>query len=281
MPFSEVLMRKNIIILLFLCANILSCISTSYYKTGNELPPLTSDEEVTIFTSSKPVKKYEIIGLLRIRGSREDKRIEKAKELAKAKGGNGIIAREIGIVTEPGTEKVIEKIGTSTYETQEFIVIKLEGERFVVKNEKSGERLEEAKDNISEIQSELKTSGSSNIPALDYKTIPRATYKQLITNYKSLNGKLFRGTLYPKKIYKIPSSFKLEPGTGDRLVLLTTKRGTGKLYLIINKNNIPAVRNKISSGDLLDFVYTPVQTYTAKTGKHPVLKLVEEITVVK
>jgi hypothetical protein len=277
MPFSEVFMRKNITVLIFIAMNILSCISASYYKTGKEFPPLTGNEDIAVFTNSSLNQKYNLIGLVRIRGGKENNRIEKAKTYAKEKGGNGIITREIGVITEPGTENVVEKIGTSTFETQEFLVIKLEEGIASAKSE----RLEEAKDIISAINSESASTGSASISSLDYSSIPRATYNQLITKYKSLKGKLFRGTLYPKKIYKIPSSFKLEPGMGDRLVLLTTKKGTGKLFLLINKNNIPSLKNKINSGELLDFVYTPVQTYTAKSGKHPVIRLVEEIRVVK
>jgi hypothetical protein len=271
-------MRKNICYTFaFIFLFFLSCTSTNYYKTGNELPPLSQNEEVTVFSNSKPDQKYDIIGMVRIRGGRENVRIEKAKVYAKEKGGNGIIAREIGLITEPGTENVIEKIGTSTYETQEFLIVKFEGKASAAKVEK----LEEAKDIVSENKVGTSEPSPSNVPTLDYSTIPRATYKQLVKNYKALNGKLFRASAYPKKIFKIPSSFKLEPGTGDRLVLLTTKNGTNNLYLIINKNNIPMLKSKIYSNKMIDFVYTPVQTYTSKAGKHPVIKLVEEITAVK
>ncbi len=271
-------MRKNIIIIfLFISMIILSCTSTSYYKTGNELPPLVENEEVIIFSSSKPEQKYDIIGLVRIRGGKENKRIEEAKEYAKKKGGNGLIVRETGIITEPGTEDVIEKIGVSTFETQEFLIIKLEEGTSIAKSDK----LEEAKDNISENQTEINTGSANKISSIDYAAIPRATYKQLITNYKALNGKLFRGSLYPKKIYKIPTSLKLSPGEGDRLVVLTTKSGANKLYLLINKSSIPNLKNKINSKKILDFVYTPVQIYTSKAGKHPVIKFVEEITQIK
>jgi hypothetical protein len=261
----------------FLCISgfILSCTSVEYIKTGNEFPSLAGTDDIHVFTSSKPVQKYEKIGLVRIRGGSPEKRIEEAKEYAREKGGNAVIAREIGAISDPATDEVIEKVGASTYETQEFIIIKLEAGISIAK----AERPEELK------ESEKVTGGKEQdenvLSLLDLNSIPRASYSQLINNYKSLQGKMFRGTLYPKKIYKIPSTLKEGTESGDRLVLLTTKSGKNNIYLIVGSDKVPAFQNKIKSGEIFDFVYSPFNVYTSKAGKQPVIKFVEEVIETK
>ena len=266
-------MQKIFKLLFFLCifGFLFSCISTDYIKTGNEYPSLAESDDIKVFTSSKPEQKYEMIGLIRIRGGSLEKRQEEAKAYAREKGGNAVIAREIGILTEPGTDNVVEQIGTSTYETQEFVIIKIEGGRSVAKSA-------DAKDNTENDDLALSDADMPDKPtSLDYSTIPRATYNQLINDYKSLQGKMFRGMLYPKKIYKIPSALRASTERGDRLILLSTKSGKSSLYLIISNDKISAFHNKIKSGEVLDFVYSPVQVYTSKAGTKPVIKFVEEI----
>jgi len=263
-------MQRIFILLLFLCIYgvFLSCMSAEFIKTGDEFIPLAENEEVLLFTSSNPQLKYQTIGLLRIRGGKFEDRVGKAKQYAMKKGGNGIIAREVGILTEPGTDNVIEKIGTSTYETQEFVIIKYEGDISAAKIAQA----EAAKSGDQKEDSGLLEKGS-----IDYSTVPRATYKQLISDYKSLQGNIFQGSLYPKKIFKIPSSLNINAQAGDRLILLTTKSQKNKLYLMINKDQIPDFRKKISSGELMDFVYSPLDVYKTKEGTYPVIKFVEEI----
>ncbi len=263
--------------LAFLCISgfILSCTSVEYIKTGSEFPSLTENEEIKVFTSSLPDQKYEKIGLIRIRGGKTEKRIEEAKEYAREKGGNAVIAREIGILTDPKSDDIVEKVGASTYETQEFVIIKLEGGRAIAKGEKP-----EGKEDSERISGE-KAPDENLLSLLDLNSIPRASYSQLVNNYKSLQGKMFRGTLYPKKIYKIPASLKEGTEIGDRLVLLTTRSGKNNIYLIVGREKVTAFQNKIKSGDILDFVYSPFNVYKSKSGRHPVIKFVEEVVEAK
>jgi hypothetical protein len=253
---------------------IISCTSTEYIKTGNEFPSLAETEDVKVFTTSKPDQKYEKIGVIRVRGGSLEKRVEESRIYARKKGGNAVIAREIGILTNPGTDDVVEQIGASTYETQEFIIIKLEGGNAIAKVDKL-EKANDSKNNAAVKDLLDKTS------SLDYNSIPRASYSQLLNNYISLQGKIFRGTLYPKKVYKIPTTLLEGTESGDRFVLLTTKSGKNSIYLIVGSDKLSAFQNKIKSGDILDFVYSPFNVYSGKAGKQPVIKFVEEIVEAK
>lgn len=255
--------------------SIVSCTSAEYIKTGNEYPSLAETEDIKIFITSKPEQKYESIGLIRIRGANQEKRIEESKAYAREKGGNAVIVREIGILTEPGTDNVVEKVEASTYETQEFMIIKLETDKSLAKEGR--DQKDQGGFPDADLDADLKAKTSS----LDYSVIPRATYSQLLNDYKSLQGKMFRGSLYPKKIYKVPAALKEGTDAGDRLVLLTTKSGKNNIYLIVGNDKLSAFQNKIKSGDILDFVYSPYNVYTGKAGKQPVIKFVEEVVEVK
>ena len=269
---------KQKLILLILCVlvPVLSCTSTEYIKTGNEYPSLEASEDIQVFTTSKPEQKYETIGLIRIRGGSLEKRIEESKVYARQKGGNAVIVREAGILTEPGTDNVMEKVEPSTYETQEFVIIKLETDKSLAK----ADAVDEPEDDAVPAE-DLDAGLQDKMSSLDYSSIPRATYSQLIKDYKSLQGKMFRGSLYPKKTYKIPASLKEGTEAGDRLVLLTTRSGRNNIYLVVGNDKISSFQNKIKSGEILDFVYSPFNVYTSRTGKKPVIKFVEEIVEAK
>ena len=267
---------RRFTISLILYSVFFSCMSTDYIKIGEEQSALSWDSEVAVFTSSQPQQKYQRIGLLRIRGGNLEKRTDRAKLYARKKGGDGIIVREIGVVTDPNTDTVVEQIDTSTYETQEFLIVKLEGGAIASKTAP----VMEAKTPDVEIPSNVPDVDMATPPAVTpspYASLPRATYRQLIIDYKSLEGEKFKGTLYPKKIYKIPSSLKANTETGDKLVSLTTRSGRSTLYLIVDKQSLPAIIDKIKAGEELNFVYSPVSVYITRNTQRPVIKFVEEI----
>ncbi len=287
-------MRKiyKIIIICLSFATLFSCMSTKYIRTGEELSPVSWDEEIIIFDTSKPEKKYQKIGLLRISGGDQNKRIERARLYARKKGGNGIIVGKIGVITDPETGDIIEEGEPSAYETQEFVIIRLLDEKIATsqpeaEKQKTAEeegREEKASETpkaaaVPEKEIELPpVPGKTAEPALiDYSTLPRASFRLLVNDYKSLEGKMFRGALMPKKIYKIPSSLKSVAGIDDRLVMLTTKSGKLKIYLIINKALVPDFINKIKAGETLDFVYSPAGVYSSGKVDYPVLDFIEEI----
>lgn len=269
-------MRKLIISLISFSI-FFSCLSTDYIRIGEEQSALSWNAEVAVLTSAQPEQKYGKIGLLRIRGGDLEKRVDRAKLYARKKGGNAIIAREVGVITDPETDTVVEQIGASTYETQEFLIVKMEEGTIAPEAQTAMET--ETPD--AEIPSEVPDADVAIAPEITpspYAALPRATYKQLISDYKSLEGEKFKGTLFPKKIYKIPNSLKESTGTGDRLVSLTTKSGRSILYLIVDKGSLPAIIDKIKAGEELNFVYSPVSVYITKNTQRPVIKFVEEIT---
>lgn len=267
--------RLNILLITFTI--FLSCMSTDYFKIGDEQSPLSWNLEITVFPSSQPPQRYQRIGMVRIRGGNLEKRTDRAKLYARKKGGDGIIAREIGVLTDPETDMVVEQLGTSTYETQEFLIVKLEGGASVAETEPVMDT--DVPD--AEIPAEVPDAEPAAVPEVapsPYASLPRATYRQLVKDYKSLEGEEFKGTLFPKKIYKIPSSLKAKTEAGDRLISMTTRSGKSTLYLIVNKDSLPAIIDKIKSGEELSFVYSPVSVYTSKRKRRPVIKFVEEIS---
>jgi hypothetical protein len=258
-------------IIIFICVSALSCTRIEYIQTGQNFSPLPGNAEIAVFTTSKPDQKYQVVGLLRVRGGNLEKRIIRAKDYAKTRGGTAIIARAVGVITEPGTENVIEKIGTSTYETQEFVIIRYLSGKYAVKNEK----LEEAKDD--KIAAALPKKAS----IYDYNTLPRATYVQLIKEYQKIKDKPFRGRLYPKKIYKIPAALKSSVQSGDRIVSMTTKSGNNRILMIISMKDVGEFRNAIKAGGSIDFVYSPITVYNSSEGTQPVINFIESVAEIK
>ncbi|MBN2041364.1 MAG: hypothetical protein JW864_15090 [Spirochaetes bacterium] len=269
-------MRKIFINLIFFTV-FLSCMSTDYIKIGDEQSPRNWNAEVAVFSSSMPQQRYKKIGLLRIRGGNLEKRTERAKLYTRKKGGDGIIIREIGAVTDPNTDAVIEEISPSTYETQDFLVIKLQGGLPGTESEPVHAAADSEESGITgEIPDVDVPSVPDAVPS-PYASLPRATYLQLINDYKSLEGEKFKGSLYPKKIYKIPSSLKGSAEAGDKLVLLTTATGKSKVYLVVANADIPVIIDKLKVGEKLDFVYSPLSVYSTKKNRYPVIKLIESI----
>jgi hypothetical protein len=288
-------MRKiyTILIICFSSAILFSCMSTKYIKTGEELSPLSWNDEIIIYDTSKPEKHYQKIGLLRISGGDKQGRIEKAKLFARKKGGDAIIVRDEGIITDPETGDTIKETTESSHKIQEFVIIKLSGDVISAslpekgKDEEGAETGpgEESEGGTGEVPGV--TEGDTDLPSLtgeeagpdiiDYSGLPRATYGELVNNYKTLEGKKFRGALIPKKIYKVPASLETVAGTDDRLVMLTTKSGRSRLFMLINKSRIPDFVTMIKAGETLEFVYSPAGVYSSGRADYPVLHFIEEI----
>ncbi len=113
---------------------------------------------------------------------------------------------------------------------------------------------------------------------VDYNTLPRASVKQLTKEYRSLREELFRGSLYPKKFFRITRRLRKHAQKNERLVLVSTKSGKFKVLMLINKNMVGEFKKKIKSKDRLDFVYNPVDVYKRKRRRAiPVIRFVDEI----
>ncbi len=122
-------------------------------------------------------------------------------------------------------------------------------------------------------------SGAPNRGDLvDYNNLPRASVKQLTKEYGSLREDLFRGSLYPKRFFKIPRKLRKHAQNKERLILVSTKSGKFKVLMFISKNMVGEFKKKIKSKDRLDFVYSPVDVYKRKRRRAiPVIKFVDEI----
>lgn len=70
------------------------CMSVSYSQLGNKYESLPEDTPVKVFIGEIPDFKVEQIGIVQIEKSSLDNQIEKAKEIAREKGGDIIILIE-------------------------------------------------------------------------------------------------------------------------------------------------------------------------------------------
>ncbi len=251
--------EMRIITLCFICLLSFSCMSVEFKKTGEVYSPLSEDIEVQEFITSFPNQKYEEIGILSVEGGSEEERIEEAKEIARENGGDGVIAKSL---QDNGDESDFDIEGNqiANSDVQEFIIVKLE------ENEPDDTGFMVDRD-----------SGKRG-GAIDFSTLPRATYKQLVDDSGSIQGEMFRGKLLPRKLYKIPSSLKEYTEDGDKIVLLSTKSGKYKILLIVPNSKIDILKKKIKSRKMIDFAYSPVTVFKTRKGKRPVIEFVAEVT---
>jgi hypothetical protein len=90
--------------ILILCAMMLSCMTQArIIRTGGKYPPLDEKETVKIY-SIEPPNNFEEIGIAYVTGAFDELRIDRAKEIARSLGGNGIYFKETNIKTYSKTE---------------------------------------------------------------------------------------------------------------------------------------------------------------------------------
>lgn len=240
---------------------LVSCISVSYVKTGQEFPPLAPGAEVKVFLSKVPPGDYREIGVVTVKGGSMDKRIEKAKEESRKHGGDGIIPRETRTISDTKSEPNYgygPKMETSTTHTevQEFVVVKL---------------VERKKETPADIPGD-------GVPAADYKDLPRAGYATLLNDHESLLDKKFRGALCPVNFFRIPAVLAKHAGEDKHLLMMSTRTGKSKVLLFVPKTMEGDLRSMIEARGELKFVYTPVDVYRTKSGvRYPVLLFVDKI----
>lgn len=276
------------IIIMFVLLSFLSCMRAEFIRTGEIYPPLSSSDEIQVFLSGKPEVEYTEIGILRVMGGSQEKRIEKAKDAAKKNGGNAIITKGTGedgassegvdgSAVDGKTEGNDIQERATSYDIQEFIIARLL-EKPSDKSDLSSQppQKTENEDVINQFFEE-DIAKKPEMTQESYRMLPRATYGQLIKDYASLKGEMFRGRLYPKKIYKVPASIEELAQKGDKLVLLSTKSGKNFIYLLTSEEALIKLKGKIKAKKDIDFVYTPVGAIQTKDGKSPVIKFVDEV----
>lgn len=273
---------KNLkLIIIVLVFTFSSCMKAQFIRTGEVYPPLSPADEIQLFLPEDGKVKYNEIGVLRVMGGSEEKRIVKAKETARENGGDAIIARAAGESGSAGTGTEGEGFEIprrpTSYETQEFIIAKLL-EKLSDKTDSSNIPSEEPQK--TEVPDQFFEEDIAKKPELtqeNYKLLPRATYAQLIKDYKSLKGEMFRGMLYPKKIFKVPGSVKKLSQKGDKVVLLTTESGKTSIYILVPTGSLQTFKEKIRAKKEIDFVYSPLSAIRIKGKKRPVVKYVDEV----
>lgn len=274
-------MKNPKIIILFVIFIFSSCMKAQFIRTGEVYPPLSPSDEIQVFLPEDAQVKYSEIGILRIMGGTQEKRIVKAKDTARANGGNAVITREIG---ESGSEENAGKgEGFETpkrpisYETQEFIIGKLL-EKLSDKPDLAAQPVEETQQVEPSTQFfEEDLAKKPDMTQESYRLLPRATYTQLIKEYDSLKGEMFRGMLFPKKIFKVPASVKTMAKEGDKVVLLTSKKGKNSIYILVPSEALKNFKTKIKAKKSIDFVYSPVGAIRTKGKKRPVVKYIDEV----
>lgn len=228
---------KKLNIILILCL-IAGCSRAKVTLTGSKYPPLSESDEVLIIFGGADLS-YEVIGTAQISGEVVEKRINEAKQAARANGGNAIIPKEL--------------VG----DLQIFSILR--------KKEVSADKGKDA-------------STSENIERKplppDIEKLPRATMKVLIDNLETFKGENFRGSLKPAGFVNPAKEIKRLMGKDKSLLMLKTKNEKHILYLIVPDSEKKRMNELINKKIIMDIVYIPVAVYQ---DKYPVLEFVREI----
>lgn len=82
------------VLIIALITIFIGCMSVSYSQLGNKYESLPEDTPVKVFIAETPKFEIEQIGIVQIEKGSLDRQIEKAKEIARDKGGDVIILIE-------------------------------------------------------------------------------------------------------------------------------------------------------------------------------------------
>lgn len=110
-------------------------------------------------------------------------------------------------------------------------------------------------------------------PKPDYSNLTTIPYNILAGEYAGLKEEKFKAELYPKRIADIPNELAITAKKSKKLVVLGTKKGDNKQYLIIQKDKVGIFERAIKSGKTIKFVFSPVALYNSC----PVIELIDII----
>ncbi|HNV45819.1 MAG TPA: hypothetical protein PKJ16_02180 [Spirochaetota bacterium] len=188
---------------------------------------------------------YDTIGTVEVRSSSADKRLAEAKRVARANGGDVIMPR--------GGEEKHPSIQT-------FLVLK----------SRPAQPLDTGKDIA------IKDRKGSDVDGGDFGKLPRATYKMLVHDYRDLKDEKFRGSLYPVRFVKRPPrALRRHGGEDDAVLLMSTKSGRSRLYVIVPEEKVDDIKESIKERARINFIYTPVSLHTERGKRYPVLRLID------
>ena len=250
-------MKRYILLFAAFSILIVSCKTTgvNFVRTGEKYPPTPAGVEIKIIAWGD-AKGYEVIGFADVGGYSVEKRVEKAKYVARDNGGDAIMPK--GLWKE-SRETVSEK---GSMLVQSFVILK----------SRTSSKMDDLIDD-----SDLPGDDTGKKAKDDYGKLPRATFKLLVKDIDNLKGEMFRGTLFPVKYFKTPDSLREHLGDGGKLLLLSTKSRKFKLLAFIPREKTSRVSQLISENRKVNFVYSPLTLYRTKEGTYPVLKFIDEI----
>ncbi|MCX8123398.1 MAG: hypothetical protein N3F66_04450 [Spirochaetes bacterium] len=237
---------KQSVIFIFLSIILFtSCTSVEFVKTGNEYPALDESTDVKVLLIVDK-NQYEEIGIADIAGVSLPVRIDKAKQIARSKGGDVIV---------PATmcNEEMQKRIRSGYIIQSFYILKTKTSREVQKA----------------------TVESTQTPPLEEEFVPEkqsATFTQLLQDYPLLQGQSFTNDMAPLRFYKIPPSL-LVYGLSDYKLCLLQFDADNSVLMFIPKDKVNVIKKSINERKTMTFDFTPLGVYK---GKYPVLKMLSE-----
>lgn len=235
-------------------------------RTGSTYPALPKEAEVKVVSWSD-IDKYEQIAVVDVGEFTLEKRIKYAQDAARAAGGDFIAPRLSGDASKDNrTEYLVQSFAVLKKKAQpdQVAIVRDTAQKDV--EALSGKEIAPQDDN----QGDLADEGTK----ADYSALPRASYRMLLTDYASLKGEKFKGSLYPVKYFRIPPALKKATGPDNQLLMLSSRQGAAKVLLMVPKEKYRDLNSRIKSKKRFDFVYTPVTVFKSK---YPVLKYVDEI----
>lgn len=245
--YKEIAMRTIFSFVVFAFSiSLVSCVSVDYVKTGKEYDPLPSDTEVKLLLASFPETRFEEIGTVRVSGGSEEVQIDRAKQIARQKGGQGIMPKKKG-----GDSAELPE------DTVEFRVVRLTGRA----DDKGGEPKKELI--------------NPALESIDYSKLEEAAYEQLLEDDKSLKEETFKGSFLPKKTLKIPAELKKYCKEKEKIVVISADGPEEKLLLIVPRDTVKQIRSLIKKKQKVNIVYSPVGVYKKKNDMYPVLKFID------
>lgn len=241
-------MKRFFMTLLISIIAFCGCSSTKFVMTGKKYPPLSEKEEVKLVIWDNPGN-YEPIGIADLAALSLDKRIEMAKQIARANGGDVVMPKGL---FEHNRVKMKSDEG---YVLQTFLILRTKKEEAPDKSMQPDEKKDE-------------------VAAPDYKKLPRANYRVLVEDVDSVKGNKYQGSLYPVQLYRIPAELKSLAGEDKKIVMLSTASGKNKLLLLVPRERTKRFEEMIKSRAKLRFAYTPIAVYKSR---YPVIDFIDEI----
>ncbi|MEW6525568.1 MAG: hypothetical protein AB1444_02750 [Spirochaetota bacterium] len=233
-------------ILLCIVLLFISCTSVEFVKTGGEYPALNETDEVQVLLTIDK-NQYDEIGIADIGGVSLPVRIDKAKQIARSKGGNVIVP--VTMCTEEAQKRM-----RSGYIIQSFYILKTK---------------------TAAIAPQEAVESKQIAPPVEEEFIPEkqaATFTQLLQDYPSLQGNEFTNTMVPLRFYKIPPSL-LVYGLSEYKLCLMQFDTDNTVLVFIPKEKITVIKKSIDKKSTIAVDFTPLGVYKEK---YPVLKMLSE-----